>query len=190
MVLAGELTPGALIDALEAGRFYGTSGVQLKKVVSSERGLSVEVDAEPGVEYAIEFIGTRAGYDAHHEPVTFTLPGKKDVSWEVCIDTRYESGAPDEPVSQSSGEELECIERSMCVLRLVKGSQEEARHASWKHPQRGKPSPPPRPATPSRHEPIDPTTAAVRQKRKDVVNPKISELTQGAPEADTEPPVL
>ena len=126
-------------------------------------------------------------FNAHHEPVTFTLPGKKDVSWEVCLDTRFESGTPDEAVSRSSGDDLECIERSMCVLRLVKGSQEEARHASWKHPQRGKPSAPPRPATPSRHDPVDPTTAATRQKRKDVVNPKISDLTQGASESDADP---
>ena len=33
-------------------------------------------------------------FNAHHEPVTFTLPGKKDVSWEACIDTRHEAGAP------------------------------------------------------------------------------------------------
>ena len=70
MVLSRELTAQSLITELEAGRFYATSGVRLKQTVSSERGLSVDVDAEPGVEYAIEFIGTRAGYDAHREPVT------------------------------------------------------------------------------------------------------------------------
>ncbi len=70
MVLARELTAESLIAALEDGQFYATSGVRMKQTVSSERGLSVEVDAEPGVEYAIEFVGTRAGYDAHHEPVT------------------------------------------------------------------------------------------------------------------------
>jgi hypothetical protein len=69
-VLAPELTPDSLIEALEAGRFYASSGVRLQQTVSSERGLSVEVAAEPGVDYAIEFIGTRAGYDAHHDPVT------------------------------------------------------------------------------------------------------------------------
>jgi hypothetical protein len=70
MVLARELTAESLIASLEAGRFYATSGVQLKRVVSSDRGLNVEVDAEPGVGYTIEFIGTRRGFDAHHEPVT------------------------------------------------------------------------------------------------------------------------
>jgi hypothetical protein len=70
MVLARELTAESLIAALEAGRFYATSGVQMKQVISSERGLSVEVDTEPGVDYTIEFIGTRRGFDAHHEPVT------------------------------------------------------------------------------------------------------------------------
>jgi len=69
MVLSPELTAESLIASLEAGRFYATSGVRMQQVVSSERALSVEVEAEPGVEYTIEFIGTRRGFDARHEPV-------------------------------------------------------------------------------------------------------------------------
>ncbi len=68
-VLANELTPAALIDSLEAGRFYSSSGVRLLEVSSSERGLAVEVEAEEGVEYTIEFIGTRTGFDAASEPI-------------------------------------------------------------------------------------------------------------------------
>lgn len=64
MVLADELTTPAMIEALEAGEFYSSSGVTLKKVVSSSSGLSVEVAAEPETEYVIEFIGTRRGFDA------------------------------------------------------------------------------------------------------------------------------
>ena len=68
-VLAGELTPASLIDSLEAGRFYSSSGVRLQEVSSSERGLAVEVEAEEGVEYTIEFIGTRTGFDSASEPM-------------------------------------------------------------------------------------------------------------------------
>lgn len=70
MVLARDLTPGSIIEAMEQGRFYASTGVTLKRVRSSTRGLSVAIDAEPEVEYTIEFIGTRRGYDPDSEPVT------------------------------------------------------------------------------------------------------------------------
>ncbi len=69
-VLADELTPQRLIDALEAGRFYASSGTKLEKVVSSPHGLDVEVAAEPGASYTIEFIGTRRGFDPSSSEVT------------------------------------------------------------------------------------------------------------------------
>jgi len=63
-VLATELTPESLIASLEAGRFYASSGVSLESVEASDKQMSVAVEAEPGVDYTIEFIGTRAGFDA------------------------------------------------------------------------------------------------------------------------------
>jgi hypothetical protein len=69
MVLSSALTPAALIEALEAGRFYSTSGVTLEKVVSGPSGLEVEVQPEPGVTYKIEFIGTKRDYDRTSQPV-------------------------------------------------------------------------------------------------------------------------
>lgn len=69
MVLAGNLKPDALVDALERGDFYSSSGVSLAKVTSSPQGLDVEVQADVGVHYRIDFIGTRAGYDPESKPV-------------------------------------------------------------------------------------------------------------------------
>jgi hypothetical protein len=69
MVLASELTPGSLIENLEKGRFYASSGVALNRVVSDEKGLTVDVEGAPDVEYTIEFIGTRAGFDPKSTPV-------------------------------------------------------------------------------------------------------------------------
>jgi hypothetical protein len=69
-VLATELTAEFLIEALEAGKFYASSGVELKSVTSSNEGLSVEIDPAGDEEYTIEFVGTRSGFDRHHEPVT------------------------------------------------------------------------------------------------------------------------
>jgi len=69
MVLANELTPESLIDALEAGRFYASSGVALRQVMTSPKRLMVEVDPQPGATYTIEFIGTRKGFNPVSQPI-------------------------------------------------------------------------------------------------------------------------
>ena len=69
MVLAGELSAESLIAALEAGRFYATSGVNLRRVEVTIEGLTVEVAAVEGETYVIDFFGTRMGYDAASSPV-------------------------------------------------------------------------------------------------------------------------
>lgn len=58
MVMAPELTPAALIEAMEAGRFYSSSGVTLKSVASDADSLTVELKPDPEVTYTVEFIGT------------------------------------------------------------------------------------------------------------------------------------
>ena len=82
--------------------------------------------------------------------MVFTPAGKKDVSWELILNTELETGFLDEPSIHPSGEELIVAARSMCVLRLVKGSQEDARNTSWKHHQKSEPAEPPRPPAPDR----------------------------------------
>jgi hypothetical protein len=68
MVRAAELTPAALIAAMEAGDFYASSGVTLRDVRRSDKALTIEIATEPGVTYTTEFIGTRRGYDGRSEP--------------------------------------------------------------------------------------------------------------------------
>jgi glycogen operon protein len=126
-------------------------------------------------------------FNAHHEPVVYALPGKQDVNWEVFLDTRYESGFPDENVQKSAGDDYEVLERSMMVFRLVKGSQEDARTVSWRHSQKAQPVAPPKPPRSSRHEPVDPTTAGTRAASATPKSPKMSELAQGAEEPKRPP---
>ena len=63
MVRADSLDAEALIRAMEAGDFYGSSGVTLEAVHSSNERLSLTIESEPGVEYRTQFIGTRRDYD-------------------------------------------------------------------------------------------------------------------------------
>ena len=63
MVRSEALTPDALIHAMEQGRFYATTGVQLKDMQFSKGRLHVQVQPEAGVRYRIQFwgAGTTAG---------------------------------------------------------------------------------------------------------------------------------
>lgn len=70
MVLTDTLEPDALVTALEAGRFYSSSGVTLESVRADDQALAVTVAAEPNVTYTIDFIGTRHGFDDATKPAT------------------------------------------------------------------------------------------------------------------------
>ncbi|MGI9429198.1 MAG: hypothetical protein ACR2NM_11115 [Bythopirellula sp.] len=69
MVLSKQLSAGALIEALEAGRFYASSGVAMRSVAITPEGLAVEIEPVSGETYITEFIGTRQGYDKQSKPV-------------------------------------------------------------------------------------------------------------------------
>jgi glycogen operon protein len=97
-------------------------------------------------------------FNASHQPVKFILAGRQDVSWEMLIDTRLESGFLSTPLECASGDELELEARSIVVLRLSHGSQEHARTASWKQSLRATPALPPQPPPPSIHQEVDPST--------------------------------
>lgn len=59
MVRAEALTPAALIKAMEQGYFYATTGVTLREISFTNNQLKVEVKAEEGVSYTIQFWGAR-----------------------------------------------------------------------------------------------------------------------------------
>ncbi len=76
MVRAPALTPEAIVQAMEAGDFYATTGVVLSDVRREGGTLRVEVAAEPGVDYSVQFIGTRRGFDRSSTPLP-VAPGSK-----------------------------------------------------------------------------------------------------------------
>jgi len=68
MVLCDTLTPDALVKAIEAGRFYSSSGVALEEIQRTSNSLKVTVAADPDVSYRIDFIGTSASFDDASTP--------------------------------------------------------------------------------------------------------------------------
>lgn len=69
MVRSERLDAPSIVAAMEAGEFYASSGVSLRRIERSGRTMSIEVEAEPGITYSIRFIGTRKGFDATRSPV-------------------------------------------------------------------------------------------------------------------------
>ncbi|MEZ4700251.1 MAG: hypothetical protein R2834_07980 [Rhodothermales bacterium] len=69
MVKADTLSAEALVDAMEAGAFYGTTGVLLNEVRADRRGLSIDIRPEAGVTYTTYFYGTPVAHDTTSAPV-------------------------------------------------------------------------------------------------------------------------
>lgn len=61
MVYTDSLNAGSLIEAMEAGDFYGSTGVTLQELAFEENMLKLRVAAEEGVKYRVQFIGAKLG---------------------------------------------------------------------------------------------------------------------------------
>ena len=61
MVQSDTLSAPALIEAMERGDFYSTTGVTLKSLDVNEKNLKVEVEPEAGIDYTITFLGCLKG---------------------------------------------------------------------------------------------------------------------------------
>lgn len=83
MVRSSKLAPASLVNAMEAGDFYASSGVVLADVKRGKKQLSLKIKGEAGVTYTTQFIGTRRGFDTASEPV------KGDDGKDMRVTRRY-----------------------------------------------------------------------------------------------------
>ena len=107
MVRARGLEAGWLIDAMERGDFYASSGVVLEDVHYAPRAreLTVTVDPQEGAEYTVTFIGTREGYDDTSEAIL------DDSGNELSVITRR--------YSADVGQVLEVVRGTEATYRLA-----------------------------------------------------------------------
>ncbi len=61
MVQADTLSSKSLINAMEDGKFYASTGVQLREISNTSSELFIEVATEPGTDFTIDFIGCLKG---------------------------------------------------------------------------------------------------------------------------------
>jgi len=86
MVQADTLNPKSLINAMEAGQFYASTGVELKDIIFENNTLSVEVKADKNTTYKIVFIGCKKGQG---EPETFASFENNKASFKLTKDILY-----------------------------------------------------------------------------------------------------
>jgi hypothetical protein len=79
MVRARRLEARALLDALERGDFYASTGVELADYDATARGITVTVKARQWAKYRVQFIGRngRILREAASSPATYTFDGSE-----------------------------------------------------------------------------------------------------------------
>lgn len=73
-------------------------------------------------------------FNAHHEDVKIKLPGSRDVTWRLILDTSDETGFVDCGPEKSGERAHRLISRSLCVFQQLTGSDDEARVAPLEEP--------------------------------------------------------
>lgn len=64
MVRAEGLSPPAIVESMQSGDFYASSGVKMRRISREGDTIHLAVRPEEGVSYTFQFIGTRKGYSA------------------------------------------------------------------------------------------------------------------------------
>ena len=135
MVRAGRLSAPALIKAMEAGDFYASSGVVINDIRRDKKRLALDLQAEPGVEYLTQFIGTRKGYDRSSQPVM--KDGK-----ELTVTRKYsdEIGAVlaevpgNSPAYRLKGDEIYVRAKVISSRLKENGTYPEEKEMAWVQP--------------------------------------------------------
>jgi hypothetical protein len=77
LIRAARLESRALVDALERGDFYSSTGVELQSLNVSSSAMTVDVKVERQSKYRIQFIGRqgRVLSESLTSPATYTFTG-------------------------------------------------------------------------------------------------------------------
>ena len=86
MVEADSLSADSLIQAMEKGDFYASTGVELDQITFKDGQLSIAISEEPGITYKIAFLGSTKENPA---PVEFTVIDGAKARFEMTDDILF-----------------------------------------------------------------------------------------------------
>ncbi|WP_286747776.1 histidinol-phosphatase [Roseivirga sp. UBA1976] len=86
MVEARELTGNAIVEAMEEGKFYASTGVKLSNYRVKEGTISLTIEAEEGVTYKTSLIGVRKG---RKKAEVFAIKGGAEVQLAIPNDVLF-----------------------------------------------------------------------------------------------------
>lgn len=75
MVRAEKLDAGLLVEAMERGDFYASSGVRLEEVTFGAGVHALRIEGEPGVTFTTQFVGTRKDDGSEPGEILATVEG-------------------------------------------------------------------------------------------------------------------
>jgi hypothetical protein len=134
MVRAGELTPDAIIIAMEAGDFYASTGVLLEDIRFEDNTISLTIQSQEGVSYKTRFIGTRKGYG----PADEVLTGDEDASirriYSSKIGVVLAEVAGTSPSYNASGDEIYIRVKVISSKPKANPYQKGEMEAAWTQP--------------------------------------------------------
>ena len=86
MVQADSLNPKSLINAMEKGQFYASTGVELNDLAFQNNRLSIDIKKEENITYKISFIGCKKG---NAEPEAFSSVENSKASFKLTKNMLY-----------------------------------------------------------------------------------------------------
>lgn len=137
MVRSTRLTPDYLVAAMKRGDFYNSTGVTLSELVREGNTLSLSIEPEEGVEYTIEFVGTRRDVDLSGRPmekVPADIQGRTSMRYsdEIGVVLATEQGTSAR--YELSGDELYVRARITSSEPHPHGYKADDRQMAWTQP--------------------------------------------------------
>ena len=86
MVQSDTLSASALVNSLESGDFYSSTGVTLKTLNFDNNKISLEIEPEEGVTYEITFIGCKKG---ESETKTLQVVNETQATFQITEDMLF-----------------------------------------------------------------------------------------------------
>lgn len=137
MVRSSRLTPDSIVAAMKRGDFYASTGVVLSDLTREGRTLSLSIEPERGIEYIVEFIGTRKGENLAGAPrmgVTADIQGRVSLQYSDKVGVILHTVRGTEAKYTLKGDELYVRARITSSKLHPHGYKAKDKEMAWTQP--------------------------------------------------------